>query len=320
MSLGYQRDSVWVRIAVVNEQPVPASYILEVAWPLIPSLDFYLVLDEVVLHQASGQLVNETQQPLVHRNELFPFQLSPGQAATVYMKVVSDGTVLLPVYLWSASAFFEYDSSINLLLGLFFGAMAVMAFYNLSLAMLTRDTAYLSYVCYVLALTAFQANVTGVGGLYVWPDWLDFKLISYGITSGLGFTAATLFTIQFLELRKSNVWFFFALAWLSALLDLDHPGGAFPAKIHARRSRLSHGAGFMRYRMASSGISCIHRQALCLIFCLCLEFSYCWCRLVYSIDGWSCSPNSRDRICSGDRIPPRSRLAIFCIGGTHQQK
>ncbi|GAA3968455.1 diguanylate cyclase [Allohahella marinimesophila] len=203
LSLRYQTEPAWVRIALINEQTTAADYVIEVAWPLIPSLDFYLVTDDGVLHQASGQLVEEALQPLAHRNELFPFQLAAGQAGTVYMRVVSDGTILLPLYLWSQAEFFEYDSSINLLLGLFFGAMGVMALYNLSLALLTRDKPYLSYVLYVIALAAFQANVTGVGGLYLWPDWLEFRLMSYGITSGLGFTAATIFTIQFLELRKS---------------------------------------------------------------------------------------------------------------------
>ncbi|MAM89650.1 MAG: hypothetical protein CME36_20315 [unclassified Hahellaceae] len=208
LSLRYQQDPAWVRLQIVNEQAVMADYVLEVAWPLIPKLDFYLLTDEGVRHQMGGQLVDESLQPLAHRTELFPFQLAPGQTGTVYLKVVSDGTILLPLSLWSQADFFEYDSSIDLLLGLFFGAMLVMALYNVSLAVLTRDAAYLSYVLYVLALAAFQANVTGIGGLYIWPDWLEFKLMSYGITSGLGFTTATIFTIQFLELRRNSPWLY----------------------------------------------------------------------------------------------------------------
>jgi len=204
LSLGYQSTGIWLKLDLDNRTDQPREMMLEITWPLLDKVDFYRQTDDGWHHQPAGQQSSPQSQPLAHRSELMPLPLPPESSQRVYIRLETGGSMTAPLYLWSSDTFLDYDRRANVLLGLFFGAMIIMFFYNLFLAMLTRDPTYFAYVAYVAAVILFQANVTGFGGLYVWggADW--FKPMSYGLLASFGFATATLFAIRFLELKKNS--------------------------------------------------------------------------------------------------------------------
>lgn len=204
LRLGYQGQEVWLTFTVRNEMPKPVDLTLEVGWPLLARLMFFVDQAEGWHAAAGGYLAEAETTGLVHRHEIFALSLEPYSERRVYLRVDSDGIIMLPVTLWQRQAFVDHSQNVSILLGLLFGVLGGILLYNLSLALLTREPAYVSYVCYVAAVIALQANLTGIGRLYLWGDLGWFNGHSYSLTSAMSFGTATLFSIRFLELRRNS--------------------------------------------------------------------------------------------------------------------
>jgi signal transduction histidine kinase len=119
---------------------------------------------------------------------------------------------------------FTIDTDLrSLLLGIFFGLMAVMAIYNLLLYFSLKDKAYLLYVgtATFTILTTLATN--GISGQYFWPDQPDLDGIIYITFAGLSMFCSSRFTAIFLELKRHDKrldQFMWVIACLSLLLSV----------------------------------------------------------------------------------------------------
>ena len=124
----------------------------------------------------------------------FALDLAPGQEKWVYLKMQPAIKISFTLELWPAKNFNEEIDFRRFAYGLFFGAMLIMAFYNLSLMFILKDLVYLYYVGYVSGLSAYLFVVSGHFDYYIWPNVVGVGLIRVNLALG----GATLFaTIQF---------------------------------------------------------------------------------------------------------------------------
>ena len=212
---GFTRSTIWLRIQVdfslVRDQP----------WYLIQR---HPIVDQVVLYQplagggyqetAMGDAMPFSQRIMAHREFIFPLDSSVGTVQTYYLKIAGKGALNLEVKLASAQGLIERTYQEQLIFGLFFGGLFVMAVYNLLLYFSVRDIAYLYYVVFLGALGISLLNLNGFGLQYLWPQWPRLNE-HYPFFAYIGMAALVRYSINFLDLearmppaRRWLIWLF----------------------------------------------------------------------------------------------------------------
>lgn len=132
-----------------------------------------------------------------------PVMLDDGERIDLVWRARSHGWLILPITAYTEDAFNRHLDREQLFLGMLVGILVVMACYNLFLYFTTRDKACLYYVFFTVSNLLYQLSWTGLGAIYFWPGaWaLGWQIPLFRLTPALGFIAATLFVIKFLDVK-----------------------------------------------------------------------------------------------------------------------
>lgn len=193
-NFGLTRSAIWLRIVLDAKAGTAPDWLLEVA---------YAPLDDIALfapdgqggwaQQRAGDQLPYAQRAVPHRNHVLPLNLAAGQAHALFVRISSQGTVSAPIRLWRPHALWAYDQVAYAALSLYFGLLAGLLLYNLLLFVAIRDAAYLIYVAFVAGMAVAQAALTGLGGQFLWPQWVWWNTVS----PPAGMAIAATFGVQF---------------------------------------------------------------------------------------------------------------------------
>ncbi|HRP69004.1 MAG TPA: 7TM-DISM domain-containing protein, partial [Turneriella sp.] len=150
-NFGYTAAAHWVRFSAINQSSSKSQFYVEIAYPMLDFVDFYQVRDKkVVQHQRAGDRLPFYTREVQYHEITFPMTLELNRTDDIYMRVQSTSSVQLPLVLWSSTAYTSYVSQQRTFLGLYYGMMLVMVFYNFFLFISVRDKNYLYYVIFIL--------------------------------------------------------------------------------------------------------------------------------------------------------------------------
>jgi len=108
----------------------------------------------------------------------------------------------VPVTFWSRDAFQKTTYKVQLLNGLFYGAMLLMILYQLFLFFSIRDRITFYYVLTLLTMVNVVSFFQGYSFLYVYPRYPEFNDILAMVTGPLFVVCSTLLTRAFLNVRR----------------------------------------------------------------------------------------------------------------------
>src|SRR5262249_7383540 len=108
---------------------------------------------------------------LAHHYYAVPLRIESGTDLTLYVRVFTEGSHEVPLFIWPAKEFDAKTQREGLGFVLFFGIMLIMAFYNFFVFLFVRDRAYLYYISTILSFTVLQLNLTGFMRQYFDP-WM----------------------------------------------------------------------------------------------------------------------------------------------------
>jgi diguanylate cyclase (GGDEF)-like protein len=200
INFGYSSSAWWLRVELEPDPAAPRDWLLEVSFPTLDSVE-YFGPDGAYL--ATGDRLPFARRPLPHRNFVFPVHLGEAGTGTVWLRVVSEGTLTVPLRLWQAGAFWPDSQASYAVLSVYFGMLLALALYNLLLWFSLRDHNYLTYVLFAASMAVGQLSLNGLGNQFLWPDWPTWGNLAFTV----GFAAAglfgALFTRGFLETRRN---------------------------------------------------------------------------------------------------------------------
>jgi len=207
LAYGYAPDfTVWIKFTLQNATDKPMSKILEYANALTTNIEFYdLKADKI---KKEGLLnINKQRKSLT---PIFNICLKPNETKTYYLKVSSKVTTLIiKLNLWDTIKFYKKEIQHQAFLAIFFGAMFILAIYNLFIYFFTKDISYLYYVLYIFGITVHHGLYVGIAHLYFIPkDWMLVFIKLAPVFTTLPVFALALFTKSFLQTvqyKKINV-------------------------------------------------------------------------------------------------------------------
>ncbi|WP_341676826.1 diguanylate cyclase [Niveibacterium sp. SC-1] len=203
----YTRDAIWLRGSFVL--PGDASGpLMEIDPPSLDVVDLWLydATGRLVAHLRDGDERPGLRRYLDNRVPLLRLPVVPGERYEAVLRVAGEGLLDVRVSLWAREAdFLAHERSFLMLYGGFFGALLVMALYNLFLAFGARLAQYRRYTFFTLAVCLFVASLNGMGPLYLWGGnaWVRAHMLCFA--PNLAYLTAITFVLSYLEVRRHSL-------------------------------------------------------------------------------------------------------------------
>lgn len=188
--LNFNRDEAayWIRIPLEN-QSYHKQFYLQLEFPMIDSIEVYMDSSGLPTYVAGDRYVY-AERPVDHPTFLFPITLEKGESKVIYMRVRSKDQLFLPLRIGDIQSVSLDNGNKQVFLGLYFGVIFVMFFYNLFIYITTKDKSYLWYILYILSIGLTQGSLEGWTFLYIFPnspEWYNGSVVFFSAFTG--FTA-----------------------------------------------------------------------------------------------------------------------------------
>jgi signal transduction histidine kinase len=208
---GYSRSVHWVRVDLHYRPQVAQDarrWLLEVAYPPLDSLQLYLADGRggYRLARDTGDTKPWASREIRQGNYLFEIELQPNQPQRAYLRVQSEGSIQVPLSLWSQHAYLEAQPGRIYVLGMIYGVLLAMLVYNLFIYISIRDPSYLYYILYIAAFGLYQVSVNGAGVQFLWPDRPWWANVATPLLIGATGLFGCLFTRSFLRTAEHSRW------------------------------------------------------------------------------------------------------------------
>ncbi|WP_374499075.1 7TM diverse intracellular signaling domain-containing protein [Zoogloea sp.] len=262
LNFGYSASTYWLRLDVSAEADAARSWLIELAYPSLDSVDFFAVEGGVAAHLRAGDLMPHGARPFPHRNLVFPLSVEPGGGKTVYLRVSSGGSLTLPLTVWEPRALHENDQKVYGVLALYFGMLLALGMYNLLLYSALRERIYLVYVACVVSMGVAQLSMLGLGNQFLWPQFPAWGNVALPLGFCLTGFFGAVFTRQFLQTAQTApgldrliriLQIGFIVAGLIPVVHAYRPGGVATALVGTAFSCVAVVAGILALRRGQPG-------------------------------------------------------------------
>lgn len=209
-NLGRNFNPQWIKFKLENQSP-DFQFIIENPMPTA-HLELYYQKDG--RWQKEEQRTESFYEQMLFKSRGFAFygELKEARPHTFYMRIASKRASIKLGMQINQLSYFHYRSIVQeYLFGLLYGALLIMAIYNLFVFFSTRDRNYLYYFISIFFNLIFQFRLSN-HFLFFFPEIAPLVL-RYGNTVGfLFFTSVLWFSIHFLDLRKNNRVLYYLMA------------------------------------------------------------------------------------------------------------
>ncbi len=204
LGFGYSPDfNVWIKFTLKNNTNKTINKILEYDNSLTTEICFYN--SSTKKNFIDGLFnINPNRKTI---NPFFKIQLKPQEITTYYIKASSHITTLIvKLNIYNSNNFYEKEIKHQLILALFFGAMFILAIYNLFIFFFTKDTSYLYYVLYIFGIIIHHTLYVGIAFIYLLKeDFVIYIVESASIVVAIPILALALFTKSFLQIKHYSI-------------------------------------------------------------------------------------------------------------------
>ena len=199
LGFGFSASIFWFKIPLLNHLArTDKQWWLDIDYALLDDIQVYQQTDDklsLLLH--SGDEKSFLNREIQWRT--FSTVLESRPKSTLYVRVQTQSAMQVPMKIYSSEEIVKVKQAETLFIGMFYGVILLIVFYNIFLFFVWNDKTYLYYIAFIGSFVLWQLCVDGLGSQYLWPNtvWLNEKgtLIFIGMT----ILSAILFTRKFLQ-------------------------------------------------------------------------------------------------------------------------
>jgi len=156
---GFSRSAWWVRFRIHFAYLLSEDeWVLKYRWPFVSSITAYID-DKGGAFRCVETGIESPRETRDIPHRLFLFRLHPeaGGTATVYLRIRTEGIVILPLQVLSYRSMIREIFTENLYFGIFLGFMGAMVFYYLLMFAAVREHYYIYFSLFIILQLFFQA-------------------------------------------------------------------------------------------------------------------------------------------------------------------
>jgi len=188
LNFGFLQPTYWFKFQFTFDTAVDGSqWWLDINYPLLNYVDLYAFDEEnrLLFHKKNGNLVAQSHKDMKANRILFSLPNKCHKSYTVYLKVKTSGSMLVPLSITSTKRLFKEIYLDQTLSGLYYGILLILILYSSITFIYTREKLYLLYISFIISYGLWQLSYDGLGAYYIWTDnhWMIEKGIAFLIYS-----------------------------------------------------------------------------------------------------------------------------------------
>lgn len=206
-SFGWSKSRYWFRFNVSNESKrIPDDmkrWTLVFDYPLLDSVKLYTIQNNLYKVQETGFTFPFNKREFTYRNFAFNLSTEPGTRTCYYISFETTSSFDLTLWILSTQELSKRIVNEQMMLGLYYGLMILIAIYSFFLFLSIRDTSYLFYILWILAYGFYQASINGLVHQYILPDLYILSKLAIPVCIFAGATATLQFGNAFLKMKEN---------------------------------------------------------------------------------------------------------------------
>lgn len=225
LNYGLQDAPVWIRLRAQNlHAEISQHRFFSIAYPTLDSVTIWITQRGKVLSKHEmGDRFPFKARAYAHRDFLAEVTIPPGGDITLYARIQSSGSLIVPVSFLSPREQTQKDQNDLLIHGGFLSILIAMAIYNLLVGVTLREKSYLLYVVYLVSLAGVYSSLFGFSYQYLWPAYPILAQYSVGFFTLVSAFFAMRFFVSFLDISKQLKGVNFVLRGVSIFIVLWMP-------------------------------------------------------------------------------------------------
>lgn len=204
-TFGITHSAYWLKVPVLNRSSDAINLVAELGYPQLDDVVFYVFSGNTLERELkTGDTRPFYPRDVDHPNMLLRFQLAPGEEKTLFIRVATEGTMVLPLSIWHEHQFFEAIATEQKLHFLFYGCLTVIVLMNLAVFLTLREKLYLYYALAVFGYLVFFAAIRGFTFQHLYPaaPYLHAHVLALSMPFLAMFSI--LFCMDFLKVRSHS--------------------------------------------------------------------------------------------------------------------
>jgi len=233
LNFGFTSSAVWLKLKLPAAEFSGQQWLLDIGIPYPDRMDIYQKTRDGFVHYEKGLHKSQQTEPYPHRDSVIPIQFSD-QESIIYIRLSSLDGMAVNAKLITEDEFRNFDRLSQLFFGGYFGIMLAMAVYNFFLFLSLRDSRYIFYVVFTLAVTLNVSTHYNFLHQYLsfGNAWLSARLtmltFCFAIIASIQFVRSFLSTPS--DMKKLDIVFkIFLIIYAGIILytlAAKHPGSA----------------------------------------------------------------------------------------------
>jgi two-component sensor histidine kinase len=201
LSFGYTRSAHWLRFPI-GTRFSSSTNLLVLENPFVDSVTLYWPRDGGGYERSeAGAGIAVSKRGFPHRYPILRLGPFRQHCAFAYLRLATTDVAVYPMRLMSEEQFQHADHDEQMILGIYYGALVVMLFFNLFVFFYLREALYIVYAAFIASFAIFQAVCNGLANEYVWPNHGGWHHVAVSITCGLATYFAIGTTVRFMDVR-----------------------------------------------------------------------------------------------------------------------
>lgn len=170
-TLGITSSAYWLRFTITNRTSERLNLVAELAYSQLDDVTFHVFSDGLQQKEVrTGDALPFYPREIDHPHMLLRFTLAPAQSNTIYVRVETAGSMILPLQLWRENGFFEAASKEQKMHFFYYGSLMVIILINLAVFLTLRERLYLYYALAISGYLLFFASIQGYSFQLLYPD------------------------------------------------------------------------------------------------------------------------------------------------------
>lgn len=179
-------NALWLRFTL-GEANDSQRWWLEVPYSAVDRVSLFAGSEATGwTERVAGDSLPVAGWPVPHRHPVLPLALMPGSSQQFYVRVNNAISFSAPLVFTSERELLRQEQRTALILGIYFGLVALSVVLAAITGVWLRDPAFAWYGLAVTFLGLSQAAITGIAGLHVWPEhawWNNVSVVALPVVA-----------------------------------------------------------------------------------------------------------------------------------------
>lgn len=225
-SFGVSPSTFWVKFSLKNIDQRINDYILLCDYGALDQLEAYWVEPEslsIKNRVLTGDHKAYDSRPVSHVTFAFPVRLAKSEVIDVYLKVRSNGNIVVPLSFTEKSVFYKKQKLVYMVYAIILAALLLTALNNFFIYFRTKELVFLVFSFFSLFMMLLGASQTRLTAEFLWPNSTAFgEFFLLASISGAGISHLW-FSIIYLALQGIYRKLFELQIFLSACILASTP-------------------------------------------------------------------------------------------------